>query len=98
MMLMRAIAAAALTTLAAPAAAVEPLCLPQHAMRALLAEHYGEAPVWVGLSSQGALVEIHGNAATSSWTMVVIDPTGRACFAVAGGMWMVLPEVEGDPA
>jgi len=90
---------AALTALASPALASEPVCFPQEVMRALLSGVYGEAPVWVGLSANGALVEIHGNESTSTWTLVVIDPAGKACIGGAGGMFMIVPpEINGDPA
>jgi hypothetical protein len=84
---------------ASPALASEPVCFPQEVMRALLSGMYGEAPVWVGLSANGALVEIHGNESTSTWTLVVIDPAGKACIGGAGGMFMIVPpEIDGDPA
>ncbi len=52
---------------------------------AALAERHGETRWWWGINNEGtAVVELYGSAATGSWTLLRVDPDGRAC-ALGGG-------------
>lgn len=52
-----------------------------------LAERWGEAPVAMGVSNQGGLVEVIVNPKTGSWTIVVTAPGGASCIVSAGQGW-----------
>lgn len=46
---------------------------------------YGETPVTIAMSSQGAMVETFAAPDGKTWTIVVTQPTGMACL-VSGGV------------
>lgn len=84
--------------LAMPAYAEES-CGPYPTMAAELVNKYGEAIRFVGLDSNGLVTVLFLNAETSSWTALIVDPSGKACMVSAGvnGEFMA-PPPEGDPA
>ena len=68
-------------------------------MAAELVNKYGEALRFVGLDSNGLVTVLFLNAETSSWTALIVDPTGKACMVSAGVNGELLPiPPEGNPA
>ncbi|MEJ2029728.1 MAG: hypothetical protein P8X66_07605, partial [Maritimibacter sp.] len=59
-------------------------CADHDTLIAHLGEDFGEARQIAGLSSGGQLIEIFGSEETGTWTVVVTDPGGTACFLVTG--------------
>lgn len=55
-----------------------------------LAETWGESRVAAGLSAQGMLFQVF-ESSEGTWTLVVSDPTGRACPLAAGTNWETYP-------
>src|SRR5262245_32705896 len=74
---------AALLTMPA-AAAGSPLCAPRADLLKQLSDRYKEAPVAVGLSNTGALIEVLTSEQGSTWTIMISQPNGPSCLVAAG--------------
>jgi hypothetical protein len=61
-----------------------------------LGQGYDEAPVSLGVQSNGNLLEIFSSPRTGTWTIVATAPTGLACVVAAGDGWQALGG--GEPA
>ena len=59
-------------------------------MLAHLAQKYGEAPVAIGVTSGGGLVEILTSGDGATWTIIVSGPNGTSCMVAAGEGWRTL--------
>jgi hypothetical protein len=79
---------------AAPAAAE--VCGPRSELIKRLASQYSEAPVAVGLTSGGALLEVLTSDNGATWTIMVSRPDGASCLVAAGESWQPLKRVAGD--
>jgi hypothetical protein len=55
-----------------------------------LAGKYEEAPVAVGVTSTGGLVEVLTSNDGGTWTIIVTSPTGLSCLMAAGEGWRPL--------
>lgn len=55
-----------------------------------LDEKWGESRVAAGLSAQGVLFQVF-QSQSGTWTLVISDPTGRACALAAGTNWETYP-------
>jgi hypothetical protein len=85
--------------LAMPAFAEDNKCGAYPEMAAELVNKYGEAMRFVGLDSNGLVTVLFFNPETSSWTALIVEPSGRACMVAAGMNGELLPAPpEGDPA
>jgi len=64
-----------------------------------LAEKYHEAPVALGLQSNGNLLTVWISADGATWTAIMTSPRGVSCAIAAGESWEeILPTVvAGDP-
>ena len=60
---------------------------------ALLAKKYAEAPVAIGLSSNGGVVEVLSSMKNQSWTMIITMPDGNSCLMAAGENWETIKTV-----
>jgi hypothetical protein len=58
-------------------------CAPRDVQTEILTNRYGEAPIAMGLSSQG-IVEYWSNASTGTWTVTITRPDGVLCGIIAG--------------
>jgi hypothetical protein len=78
--------------LALPTAAVaaSPSCAPRTELLKQLSARYSEAPVAVGLASNGALIELLTSGSGSTWTLIVSQPNGASCLVAAGESWQDL--------
>src|SRR3954453_15762186 len=73
---------------ARPAAtAPHPLCAAYREVQRQLAAGYGEAPVAVGLRSNGELLQVFASAESGPWTIVSTTPQGTACTPRPGRHW-----------
>lgn len=52
-----------------------------------LAKKYSEAPVAIGLASNGGVVEVLSEPAGSTWSIIITIPHGMACIVVSGEHW-----------
>ena len=76
--------------------------LPCHAYAEIarqLGTTYAEAPVSLGLQSNGNLLQVFSSAESGSWTIVSVAPDGSACVLAAGQHWeTVMPVAHDEPA
>ncbi len=92
------LAFAAVTLLTSPAAAQGPQCAPRAALLESLSKNYDEAPVSMGVTNTGSLVEVLASP-TGSWTILVTMPGGPTCMVSSGDGWRDSPvQVARDPA
>lgn len=50
-----------------------------------------EAPIGVGVSSSGYLVEVMSAPGGATWTIIVTSPRGDTCLVAAGKAWRAAP-------
>lgn len=62
-----------------------------------LSAKYKEAPVAMGLQSNGNLLQIYASDQKNTWTVVSTTPTGKSCIVAAGKRWEALPFGKEDP-
>ena len=84
-----------LAACATPEATAQPLPAPQACdtrawVLAHLAAKYHEAPVAVGLTTSGGLIEVLTTADGRTWTIIVTSPRGISCMVAAGEGWRTL--------
>src|SRR6185436_5436885 len=79
------IAAVALFAASTPATA-ETLCGSRETVLKQLSSEYQEAPVGIGLASNGAVVELL-TSASGTWTLLVTPPKGPTCLMGTGDGW-----------
>ena len=54
-----------------------------------LAEKYREAPVAIGVTSTGSIVEVLTTGDGTTWTIIVSNPNGTSCLVAAGEGWRI---------
>lgn len=96
--MLRLIATALLVTLilSAPATA-ETACNKRATLIEQLDSRYAEAPVAMGLASNGSLIEILTSGSGTTWTILMTMPDGTACLIAAGQEWETIPILSNDP-
>ena len=52
-----------------------------------LAQKYREAPIAVGVTNSGGLVEVLTTGDGNTWTIIVSNPDGMSCLVAAGEGW-----------
>jgi len=64
-----------------------------------LAKKYQEAPVAIGVTSAGGLVEVLSTGDGNTWTIIVSNPNGVSCLLAAGEGWRAIrfDKSAGDP-
>ncbi len=63
---------------------------------AFLASEFKEAPIAVGIDSNGNLVEVLSSRSGSTWSVIVTTPNGVSCLVGSGEDWQVLKAVDED--
>ena len=65
-----------------------------------LAGGFREAPVGIGLTEQGLLLEIFASKDGETWTLLMTMPNGVACVVASGEQWQAAPLIAdgGRPA
>ncbi len=56
-----------------------------------LAGQYAEAPVAMGLASNGGVIELFTSADGATWTLVLTMPDGLSRMVAAGESWTTVP-------
>lgn len=79
------IAAALIAAVSVPAAA-QTLCGSRETVMKQLASEYQEAPIGIGLASNGAVVELL-TSSNGTWTLLVTTPRGPTCLMGTGEAW-----------
>ena len=68
-------------------AAAQTACSPRTDVVGHLAKKYGEAPVAIGVTNKGGLVEVLTTGDGNTWTIIVSMPNGTSCMVAAGEGW-----------
>ncbi len=55
-----------------------------------LAQKYKEAPVAVGVTTSGGMVEVLTSGDGGTWTIILSNPNGISCLVAAGEGWRAL--------
>ena len=55
-----------------------------------LADKYHEAPVAIGVTNAGGLVEVLSTGDGQTWTIIVSNPDGMTCLLATGEGWRAL--------
>jgi len=66
----------------------------------LLASKYKEAPVAVGVTNNGGLVEVLKSdplGKADTWTIIITTPKGMSCLVAAGEGWRAVDRLPIDP-
>jgi hypothetical protein len=79
--------AAAALTLPTTQAQAGAACNKRAEVIAELSQKFEEAPVAIGLASNGSLVEVLTSRDGTTWTIIQTAPTGIACLVAAGEGW-----------
>jgi hypothetical protein len=74
----------------AAAAQSQNQCNTRDSVLSLLANKYKEAPVAVGVTNTGGLVEVLSTGDGNTWTIIVTTPQGMSCLVAAGEGWREL--------
>ncbi len=76
--------------LPATSASAQQVCGERTKIMISLGEKYAEAPVAMGLTSAGTVIEVLTSPA-GSWTFLITYPTGQSCMVASGENWETLP-------
>lgn len=86
------LAAATVSLLAAaPAYAQSAACSSRDEVLKQLSSHYSEAPVGMGVVSNGSIIEFLSSKAGQTWTIILTMPNGVSCLIAAGESWERIP-------
>ena len=66
-------------------------------MLELLSKKYSEAPVAVGVTNNGGLVEVLSTGDGNTWSMIITSPQGMSCLVAAGEGWRLIERIAMDP-
>ncbi len=79
--------------LLSPAALAQPVCGQHNSVSDNLKKSYSEAPVSMGLTPDGGVLEVFASK-EGTWSMVVTQPSGISCLIAVGQSWENLPKPE----
>ena len=80
----------------APASA-QSACTTHTRVAKQLESRFAEAPIAIGLASNGGVIELYSTHDGSTWTLVMTMPDGRSCPVAAGQGWESLSSVALGP-
>jgi hypothetical protein len=92
-----AIACSAAFAFGAAPADAQSKCKARDSVIKLLGDKYQEAPVAIGVTSNGKLVEVLSSDTGETWTILITSPEGVSCLVAAGEGWREAPKVSLDP-
>lgn len=58
-----------------------------------LSKKYSEAPIAIGLTSSGGVIEVLTAPAGETWTIVITMPSGLTCMIASGEGWEAVSRV-----
>ena len=89
------VAVAAFLSSASPSLAQSgPYCDTRDSVIKQLSDKYREAPVALGVTHNGSLIEVLSTGDGKTWSIIITSPRGRSCLVAAGEGWR---EIEGVP-
>lgn len=81
----------------ATVAAAQPQCDQRESVLQVLEQKYKEAPVALGVTHNGGLVEVLSTGNGTTWSIIVTTPQGMSCLVAAGEGWRAMEQVAADP-
>lgn len=75
----------------------QPQCAPRSEVLQTLQRKYSEAPVALGVTHNGGLVEVLSTNGGATWSIIVTTPQGMSCLVAAGEGWRAMERVAADP-
>ncbi len=81
----------------ASSAMAQPQCDKRESVLDLLSDKYKEAPVALGVTNNGGLVEVLSSGKGDTWSIIVTTPQGMSCLVAAGEGWRVKEQLALDP-
>ncbi len=78
-------------------ALAEAQCDQRDSVLKLLSKKYQEAPVALGVTHNGGLVEVLSTGEGETWSIIVTTPEGLSCLVAAGEGWRSKDYVTLDP-
>ena len=95
-----ALGAAAILGLAAQVSAAQPAqgqtCDQRQRVIGHLAAKYKEAPIAIGVTNAGGLVEVLSTGDGQTWTIIVSSPDGTSCLLATGEGWRAIQLEPGE--
>lgn len=75
-------------------------CFKRDDLLTYLSNNFKEAPIAVGLTDAGMLLEVFSSKQGETWTVAVTTPTGMTCLMATGQDWQLAPRIAaaGPPA
>ena len=70
-----------------PATAQQQRCTKRSDIVRHLANKFSEAPIAIGLSVSGGIIEVLSSEKGGSWTIIMTMPNGNTCVIAAGNSW-----------
>ena len=95
-MLKIALIAALATATISVGAEAAPVCGKRDDVVAQLSQKYKEAPVGIGLASNGGLIELLAASNGTTWTLIITLANGATCLVAAGHDWESPPTTVPD--
>ena len=71
----------------------QPDDVPRDQLVKLLDSRYAEAPVAVGITQNGGLIEVFTSRDGATWTIILTTPNGRSRVIGWGESWTTIPAV-----
>ncbi|MFQ5958231.1 MAG: hypothetical protein ACE5LF_02570 [Alphaproteobacteria bacterium] len=72
-------------------ASAQTVCAPHAEVTKRLDKVYSEAPIGIGLASNGGVIEMFATSDGATWTIVMTMPDGKSCVMATGETWETLP-------
>jgi len=88
---------AGLALVSTSAATAQPQCDQRDSVLQVLQQKYKEAPVALGVTHNGGLVEVLTTGNGNTWSIIVTTPQGMSCLVAAGEGWKAMQQVALDP-
>ena len=88
---------AGLALVSTSAAVAQPQCDQRDSVLQVLQQKYKEAPVALGVTHNGGLVEVLTTGNGNTWSIIVTTPQGMSCLVAAGEGWKAMQQVAADP-
>ncbi len=74
-------------------ASAQSVCATHARVAKQLESRFAEAPIAIGLASNGGVIELFSTGDGSTWTIVLTLPDGMSCVMATGQGWESLPPI-----
>ncbi len=78
-------------------ASAEPQCNTRDSVIKQLSDKYREAPVALGVTHNGGLIEVLSTGEGKTWSIIITSPQGMSCLVAAGEGWRMMEKLALEP-